>query len=409
MISNSKISASLVVLLLCVVISLPLVVDAKNRQKAPKMLGALSDLGNFFSPQWAYRSAELSFMSVMNWKPSFVFYKLNKATKKITADIPNPPNTYYSFAWNGANRGEFAVLAGDSVGNVGLFVGKNGAIKRKLLEFRHGGEGVRFSKLSWLPDGKGIVYSKNGILFLVRTDRVTAERLIKSPLPYELCAESWGDFNPVYSSVFAFQLSVLGRDAIYVYDTLSGEIIKAVDEKGYSAFHPTWSPDGKKLAFLFNKRAGSSKGVWLGQQDTKDLGVGNKTSGLWCVFYSHVDKTFSKPVNLSGDLVIPRKSTTADFTPLSWREDSEYMFFAGSKAGEPALYSSHVTTGKFIKLKIGDNVMAKDGGEVTEWRFKVTSSDLSSSMFIKGHLAFSGEVNLGEAVSRVIIKNLEDN
>lgn len=380
---------------------------SENKAAILHMVGTTDEMENFFSPQWAGK--RLSYM-VTSGKSHFRIY--SKETKVRNSEISiagnlldDKPVTYYSFAWNPDKSGAFAVLGGDAAGNLNLFIGEGSLINRKLVEFKGSGEGVRFSKLCWFPDGNGVVYSKNGMFFVVNTKGVPkTQRFIKAAMPYTLSAESWGEFNPQVSYIFAFQINVSGRDTIYLYNLKEQTIVKICDDEHYSACHPTWSPDGKRLVFLYNKTE-KTKELWVGEERGGANLSEEKPWGIWVVDMD-VKSSFSEPKLLSGDLRVSRKNITADFTPIAWTPDSRYVLFAGGKNGSVGLYSSDSETGEKDSIEIGKTVEVKEDGVVTSWNVSLETSDISCSESFNGKSkqAFAGEVNLGELTSRILIK-----
>jgi len=382
---------------------------SKNKVGTLRMIGTTDEIGSFFSPQWA--GGRLSYM-VTSGKSHFRIYnqeaKVKNSEISIAGDLKGDnPVTYYSFAWKPGKSGAFAVLGGDIAGNLSLFMGEGTLITRKLVEFKGGGEGVRFSKLCWLPDGSGIVYSKNGMFFVVNTKGTPkAQRFIKAAMPYTLSAESWGEFNPQIPHILAFQINASGRDAVYLYNLKKQTIIKICDDEYYSACHPKWSPDGKKLVFLYN-RMDKTKDLWVGKETVTENLPDEKPWGLWVVDM-HSENSFSKPRILSGELRVSRKNITADFTPIAWTPDSKHVLFAGGESGGVALYSSDSETGVISHVHISKTVEVKEDGVVISWNVDVETSDISCSESFNGksRLAFAGEVNLGELTSRILIKQV---
>lgn len=381
----------------CVFLLYSSIVFAKPKKGKLKMLGRIDALGEHLSPQWAQGEKKLSYL-ISGRKPSFGFYDFGGVEKntriKVAPALGEGPATYYSFAWS--SKSKFAVLGGYSFGSLALFLGEGESLTKKLVEFEDGGEGVRFSKLCWLPDDKGIVYSKNGIFFKADIEgNKKPARFIKASLPYSVAAESWGEFNPVFPHIFAFELNVSGRDAIYIYDVKKNTVEKVVDEENYSACHPTWSPDGKKIAFFFNK---PKTKIWVGKAE--EASTDEKPWRLWVT-----DFPVSKPKILSENFKVARKSITADFTPIAWTPESRNVLFAAFSESGVAMYVSESKTGKVTRMPMQNTVAVKEDDVTTSWKVKITSNDIACSGSYNGaaSLAFAGEVNLGELISRILI------
>ena len=105
------------------------------------------------------------------------------------------------------------------------------------------------SSLSWMPDGKSIVYSMQGSLWRQQLDTGTAVQLTAGP-GYDFQP----DVSPDGSSV-VFARYLADAIELHVLDLASGTG-RALTKSGAVNVEPRWSPDGSRLAFVSTSGSG---------------------------------------------------------------------------------------------------------------------------------------------------------
>ena len=105
------------------------------------------------------------------------------------------------------------------------------------------------SSVSWLPDGKQLVYSMQGSLWRQATESGTAEQLTSGP-GYDYQPDCSPDGNWVAFSRY-------DKDAvdIFLLDLKSGKETQ-ITSGGAVNLEPRWSPDGERLAFVSTRNTG---------------------------------------------------------------------------------------------------------------------------------------------------------
>lgn len=355
----------------------------------------LSGRGGEVSPQWEPGFGRIAFLKVN----TFFIYNLDSSEKPKPITIAGKSAFHQlAFAWSPTGDHKFVVLSSEKDGRLGLYLGQDYQLTRKLVDFPQGGEGIRFSKLSFSDDGKEILYSDNAVLYKISVEAGSRpEKLIKDDvLPGNSGAQSWGVFNPKDKNLLAFQLESEGREAIYVYDSKRNKIIGAVKGK-FSACHPSWSPDGEKLAFFFS-RIETEDG-----EEESDQGL-ELSWKLRYVTYNQAQKKISQE-EIAVDDSIRRKAPFADFTPICWTPDSKKIIYTRyGKENSNHLMVYNLKEGRTKKITLGDRIdINSSRGYSTSWKMKIIYSDVSSTCVEnKCYLAFAADVDIGESTSKII-------
>lgn len=380
---------------------------AGTADAAPEMfvISGLDHTGVEVSPQWEPESGRVAYLK----ENVFVIYDVKSSDPAIPITLKATPDSadifrQLAFAWSPLSDHRFALFASDREGRLGLYLGQDYSLRRKLLDFPQGGGGIRFGKLSFSSDGKNILYSYNGALYKISSQLPAApERLIKNELlPANSGAQSWGVYNPRYKDIVAFELETEGMEALYFFHCGLKKIIGSIKGE-FSASHPSWSPDGKKLAFFSS------------HQDTKDKESGPDSEISWKLCYINYNHNREEigPINVvSANDSIRKKAAAADFTPICWTPDSKRLIFSSyGRENNNKLAIADLQTGKINKISIGDKITIKSSrGHSTSWNMKLIYSDISCACIDKNcYLAFAADVDIGHPQSRIIIKDINLN
>jgi hypothetical protein len=145
------------------------------------------------------------------------------------------------------------------------------------------------SALAWTPDGKALVYSMQGSLWMQAIDSATAVQLTSGP-GYDFQPDVSPDGTAV---VFVRYLA----DAVEIHrlDIQSGET-SALTAGGAVNLEPRWSPDGSRLAFVSTRDTGRFH-VFVGEISDATLTaqpiVAERQSSIARYYYSAFDHELS--------------------------------------------------------------------------------------------------------------------
>ena len=161
-----------------------------------------------------------------------------------------------------AEGGERAVWAANTDGS--------GAWRLAVIENKEVGGGRGGGSPEVSPDGRFVVFAKDGQIYRARTARGPATRLDTAGTPF---LRQWGrQSNATWSPDGAKLAFVSTRDNhgfIGLYDMKTREVTYVSPSVDFDN-SPTWSPDGKRLAFI--RRPGTPFGA---QTQASAGGVGN--------------------------------------------------------------------------------------------------------------------------------------
>jgi Tol biopolymer transport system component len=173
----------------------------------------------------------------------------------------------------------------------------DGTHQRQLTRLPQGVLSVGLPSLDWSPNGRQIVFaaypSTDGgasQLYLANVRTGTTTLLLQ-----EAIGIYSGDDNPAWSPNGRWIAFVRhGRsvpDQIFMLSTATGSVSQLTHDPTYVSWHPTWSPDSRRIAFW-----GQRGGIWRMNADGSHLrhlaGAGNEPSwspdGKWIVFASSI-------------------------------------------------------------------------------------------------------------------------
>lgn len=149
---------------------------------------------------------------------------------------------WLSWAPDGSRLALATKLNGDRVALTIETIRPDGSGRRVLVRLPAGGPGI--DDLAWSPRGDRIAYDRSGWLHLIRTQGGASTRLVRGR-------------TPVWSPKGDRLLFQRSDDTIGIVDvaTRRTRLLGRAAEVG----GPTWSPDGRRVAFLFRPR---NSGRW---------------------------------------------------------------------------------------------------------------------------------------------------
>lgn len=205
-----------------------------------------------FAPQWAPDGKSLIFTSVRDGHHELYSLDLhNKALKRLTQTSFDSEDGCY------APDGKQIVFSGNRNGNSELYImNANGSDLRQITFTPNFNE--RSPK--WSADGKKIVFVGNTAgeesdVWIMDTKGRKRTRITQTPESEFHASLSKDGTKISYIKVYegAFELHVMDVDG------KNDKIL--VRKKGYQAFFPHWSPDGKYIAFTRDIMEGTAPGL----------------------------------------------------------------------------------------------------------------------------------------------------
>jgi len=172
--------------------------------------------------------------------------------------------------------------------------------------------GITNYRPSWSPDGKSIVFSSrrdgNFEIYSADADGKNPKRLTTSS-----GIDTSPVFNPATGKRIAFVSDRSGTQQIYTMRD-DGTDVQRVTEEGGDAENPSYSPDGRMIAFAWNKPRSGGYDIYV---------------------YDTIAQRFTQLTSNSGNNERP-----------TWAPDGKHIAFESNRSGSTQVYSMIISGGK---------------------------------------------------------------
>jgi TolB protein len=206
-----------------------------------------------FSPQWSPDGKELIFTSVRdNHHEIYRFNAKGKKLKKLTDTAFDSMDGDYS------PDGKSIVFASNRTGSNELFImNSEGEEVRQLTS-----NSVVENTPRWSPDGTKIMFLRsatdesNSDIYTIDVEGNNLTQITDTP--------EIGEFHEGWSSdgsQICYIQVVDGAFQVAIVSAKGGKGRVVVNKKGYQAFYPNWSPDGKSITFTRDIMEGTREGL----------------------------------------------------------------------------------------------------------------------------------------------------
>lgn len=242
----------------------------------------------------------------------------------------------------------------------------------------------------WSSDGMRILYTGylNGFPDLFAIDLKNGRR---RPFATYQGVNTGGVFHPSNNQV-AMVLSSPGNPEIYVANGQGKNPVRLTHSKQAIEASPTWSPDGKRLAYTSDRMGGPQIFVldWDGKKGTSERRLTHKVSGYcaepnWnplagnlIVFTAAVSKTFQIALlDMATQKTRFLTNPPGDAVEPFWLNDGRHLIFTRRQNGDERLCLMDTVTGKETPLH------GSDLGSLSQASFFYPKSELQSSQHLK--------------------------
>ncbi|MBI5360801.1 MAG: PD40 domain-containing protein [Planctomycetes bacterium] len=132
---------------------------------------------------------------------------------------------------------------------------------------------------AWSPDGKKMVFSRfsaelEDYEICILDIEAAGSRNPKAALHFTGCIGLFPKWSPKDENIIAFQkANQIGENwfGLYIYDIMRERTIELVSDPRWAAINPSWSDDGKFIAFSAVNKSGSSNNIWAYEIDNSKL------------------------------------------------------------------------------------------------------------------------------------------
>ena len=274
--------------------------------------------GNCYYPLWSRDGKKLAYevnylktrlieLYMINFFPEIKEIKVEldeySADQLLKEFDKNQGKVRYELSWSPPLLDRYIFSSNELGDNYNLFISKVGAITKD----KHA-DGQPF----WSPDGKKIVFvsgrSGNGDLYLLNTFNL--EKGVRRLTFSDNKSELFPVFSPDSKQV-AFMVHSNQGDNIYLLpDLLKPKNVKRLTFSNSTYTNPSWSPDGKRIAFfsrksktntqeivIYNLASGKSYPVARGVVNSERRGPSWGPNGKK-IFYIAKSKEFNNPIKV---------------------------------------------------------------------------------------------------------------
>jgi len=234
----------------------------------------------------------------------------------------------------------------------------------------------------WSPDGKRIAFSSdrggNSDIYVMNVDGSHVQQLTRDPFANLYFQRSALDQMPTWSPDGTHIAFVSGRDNemmnyvnhdIYSMD-MNGSNIRQLTGDGDDEGGPSWSPDGKLIAYdrkqyisaqgfienpnwdIYRMNADGSQQVQLTNESANELEPAWSPDGAKVVFLSDINgKNFDLYImNVDGSDIKQLTKDSANETEPAWSPDGKQIIFESDRNGNLQLFIMNIDGSNLIQL-----------------------------------------------------------
>ncbi len=284
------------------------------------------------APSWSPDGQRLAYWSMSPVQGMQLGVTASNGSSEVDVPISAEPNNAIAPEWSPDSR--LLVFATSEPHTGRIYVADVAA--RTVRELPD--EALRPSHPAWSPDGQWIAFlgvpegSIDVGLYVVHPDGSSLQRLPTSNIPTpidDLGMARWSP-DPTFSQLL-YVFNANGVGDIAIFDVASGrEVI--VSEAVANEFWPTWSPDGRRIAWYDASEPQSEIRV-------ADVGPGPAVTGIRSVLISPI------PAEGEGSACAERPSMAGRFVcqPPQWSPDAQGIYAADTLSTQILVVSANGT------------------------------------------------------------------